>query len=54
MSHAKTKILKVAHDEEEGTIKLRWRVAGITSAKSFQPWKIKLWSLRQSVKDHVV
>ena len=51
-SHAKIGILKITHDEQEGTVKIRWRITGVRGAKAFfQPWKIKAWKVKDSVRE---
>lgn len=48
-SNAVIQLLKVTHDEEEGTVKIRWRMRGLRGMKIFTPWKIKIWNLKDSV-----
>jgi hypothetical protein len=51
-SYAKLEILKITHEEKDGTIKIRWRINGIRGMKSMiQPWKIKAWQVKESVKN---
>jgi hypothetical protein len=52
-SHAKLQLLKITHDEQEGTIKVRWRINGVRAAKTFfQPWKIKIWNVKETFKQN--
>jgi hypothetical protein len=48
-SNAVIQLLKVTHDEDEGTVKVRWRMRGLRGMKIFTPWKIKIWDLKDSV-----
>lgn len=44
-------ILKIGHDEDDGTIKIRWRLKGVRGSKMFtSPWKIKIWNISESIK----
>lgn len=50
-SYVKLELLKVTHDEKDGTIKVRWRINGVRGVKSMiQPWKIKVWEVKQTIK----
>ncbi|VVC24201.1 Hypothetical protein CINCED_3A004961 [Cinara cedri] len=47
-------ILKITKHPEDGTIKVRWRIKGITGMKVFLKfWKFKLWNLEQVIKENV-
>lgn len=49
-SNAVVQLLKVTHDEENGTVKIRWRMRGLRGMKILQPWKIRIWDLNESIK----
>lgn len=43
-AYVKFQILKITKHPEDGTIKVRWRITGISGLKAlFQFWKIRLW-----------
>lgn len=47
-------ILKITKHPEDGTIKIRWRIKGISGMKVFfKFWKFKLWNLEQVIKENV-
>lgn len=47
-------ILKITKHPEDGTIKLRWRIKGISGFKVFTKfWKFSLWNLEQVIKENV-
>jgi len=49
-SNAVIQILKITHDEDDGTVKIRWRLRGLRGMKILTPWKIKIWDLGESIK----
>lgn len=49
-SNAQINILKITNDEEDGTVKVRWRLRGIRGMKILTPWKLKVWNLKESMK----
>lgn len=47
-------ILKITKHPEDGTIKVRWRIKGISGMKVFMKfWKFRLWNLEQVIKENV-
>lgn len=47
-------ILKITKHPEDGTIKIRWRIKGISGMKVFMKfWKFRLWNLEQVIKENV-
>lgn len=47
-AYVKFEVLKITQHPEEGTVKVRWRIRGITALKvMFQFWKYKLWDWKQ-------
>jgi len=47
-------ILKITKHPEDGTIKVRWRIKGISGIKVFMKfWKFRLWNLEQVIKENV-
>ncbi|KAG7159948.1 hypothetical protein Hamer_G017389, partial [Homarus americanus] len=44
-AHVKFEILKITKHPEDGTVRVRWRIKGLSGLKAmFQFWKIKLWN----------
>ena len=53
LAYAKVQILKITHDEHEGSIKIRWRINGVRATRTFfQPWKIKVWKIKETIKEN--
>ena len=51
-SNTRVEILKITLDQNDGTVKIRWRVRGVKGYKAFlQPWKFKLWNMSQSIRN---
>lgn len=47
-------ILKMTKHPEDGTIKVRWRIKGISGMKVFfKFWKFRLWNVEQVIKENV-
>lgn len=47
-------ILKITKHPEDGTIKVRWRIKGISGMKIIvNLWKFKLWNLEQAIKENI-
>lgn len=47
-AYVRFEILKITQHPEEGTIKVRWRITGISGMKVFlQFWRYKLWQWRE-------
>jgi len=47
-------VLKITKHPEDGTIKVRWRIKGISGMKIFvNLWKFKLWNLEAAIKENV-
>lgn len=47
-AYVKFEIIKITMHPEENTVKIRWRVRGISGMKvMFQFWKYKLWQIRE-------
>ncbi|XP_055584955.1 uncharacterized protein C6orf136 homolog [Uranotaenia lowii] len=45
-------ILKITKHPEEGTVKIRWRVKGISAARvMFTFWRYKLWKLKEILNE---
>ncbi|CAH0389906.1 unnamed protein product [Bemisia tabaci] len=50
-SYVKFYVLKMTSHPEEGCIKVRWRIAGITTFKTyFQFWKLKFWKFKEMLE----
>ena len=46
----KVDLLKVTYDENEGYVKVRWRINAISGLKAMlKPWRIKVWKLKDSL-----
>lgn len=53
-AYVKFDILKITKHPEDGTIKVRWRIKGISGMKVFfKFWKFRLWDLEKVIKDNV-
>ena len=52
-SNAVIEILKITHDERDGTVKIRWRLKGYRGFKSMfvLPWKINPLDVGKSIKN---
>lgn len=47
-AYVRFEILKITQHPEEGTIKVRWRISGISGMKVlFQFWRFKLWQWKE-------
>ncbi|KAL1502760.1 hypothetical protein ABEB36_007859 [Hypothenemus hampei] len=45
-------ILKITQHPEDGTVRVRWRITGISTLKVIiQFWKVKLWKYKESSQD---
>lgn len=52
-AYVKFEILKITSHPEDGTVKVRWRIRGISGMKVFlQFWKFKLWKMKELFDDH--
>ena len=51
-AYVKFEILKITAHPEDSTIKVRWRICGISGLKvMLQFWKYKLWDLKKAFDD---
>lgn len=51
-AYVKFEILKITKHTEDHTIRIRWRVRGISGLKvMFQFWKYKVWQMKEILKD---
>lgn len=51
-AYVKLEVMKITAHPEDSTIKMRWRVRGISGLKIFFTfWKYKLWDMKQVFKD---
>ncbi|KAH8405756.1 hypothetical protein KR215_008303 [Drosophila sulfurigaster] len=51
-AYVKFEVLKITKHPEDETIRIRWRVRGISGLKvMFQFWKYKVWQLKEVLKD---
>ncbi|ALC42631.1 CG16787 [Drosophila busckii] len=51
-AYVKFEILKITQHPEDYTVRIRWRVKGISGLKvMFQFWKYKIWQLKEVLKD---
>ncbi|KAH8398221.1 hypothetical protein KR222_003227 [Zaprionus bogoriensis] len=51
-AYVKFEILKITKHTEDYTVRIRWRVRGISGLKvMFQFWKYKVWQLKEVLKD---
>lgn len=52
-AYVKFDILKITKHPEDGTIKIRWRIKGISGFKVFMKfWKFRLWGLEEVIKEN--
>ncbi|XP_019888780.1 uncharacterized protein C6orf136 homolog isoform X2 [Ooceraea biroi] len=53
-AYVKCDIVKITMHPEDGTIKVRWRIRGVTGFRMFFSfWKYKIWKIRDAIdKDH--
>lgn len=48
-------IIKITQHEDDATIKLRWRIRGMSSTRVFFGfWRIKLWEAKTGLDQHEV
>lgn len=51
-AYVKFEIIKITMHPDENTVKIRWRVRGISGMKvMFQFWKYKLWQIREMFEE---
>ncbi|XP_017070494.1 uncharacterized protein C6orf136 homolog [Drosophila eugracilis] len=51
-AYVKFEVLKITKHQDDYTVRIRWRVRGISGLKvMFQFWKYKLWQLKEVLKD---
>lgn len=49
-SHVKLEILKITQHPEDGTVRVRWRIVGVSGLKTlFMFWKFVLWKWKKTV-----
>lgn len=54
-AYIKLNVLKITIDPEDDTIKVRWRISGITGLKAlFTLWRFKLWKMKEALNDSEV
>lgn len=52
-AYVKLEILKITKHEEDSTIRIRWRIRGISGLKvMLMFWKFKVWKLRDQIQQH--
>lgn len=53
-AYVKFEVLKITKHPEDGTLKVRWRINGISGMKVFfKFWKFKLWNFEQIIKENI-
>ncbi|XP_033252332.1 uncharacterized protein C6orf136 homolog [Drosophila miranda] len=51
-AYVKFEVLKITKHPDDYTVRIRWRVRGISGLKvMFQFWKYKVWQLKEVLKD---
>ncbi|EDX08472.1 GD24989 [Drosophila simulans] len=51
-AYVKFEVLKITKHQDDYTVRIRWRVRGISGLKvMFQFWKYKIWQLKEVLKD---
>lgn len=54
-AYIKLNVLKITIDPEDDTIKVRWRISGVTGLKAlFTLWRFKLWKMKEALNDSEV
>ncbi|XP_050460085.1 uncharacterized protein LOC126855982 isoform X1 [Cataglyphis hispanica] len=49
-AHVKLQILKITMHNDDGTVKIRWRIRGVTGWKVFAMfWKYKFWKIQDAI-----
>lgn len=52
-AYVKFEVLKITSHPEDSTVKVRWRIRGISGMKVFlQFWKFRLWEMKKLYDDH--
>jgi hypothetical protein len=50
-AHVKLDIIKITMHPEDATVKVRWRIRGITGLKMFFSfWKYKVWKIQEAIE----
>lgn len=50
-AHVKFEIIKITMHTEDATVKVRWRIIGISSLKMLSLfWKYKIWNIQESIE----
>lgn len=51
-AYVKFEIIKITKNDEDSTVRIRWRIRGISAMKvMFTFWKYKLWKLKEVFDD---
>lgn len=53
-AYVKLDIIKITMHTEDATVKVRWRIRGVTSLKMIRIfWKYKIWKIQEAIdRDH--
>ncbi|XP_066149305.1 uncharacterized protein C6orf136 [Euwallacea fornicatus] len=52
-AYVKFDILKITQHPEDGTVRIRWRIVGVSGFKVMvQFWKYKLWKMKKTIKEN--
>lgn len=49
-AHVRLQVIKITMHSDDGTVKIRWRIRGVTGWKVFSMfWKYKFWKIQDSI-----
>lgn len=52
-AYVKFDIVKITMHTEDATVKVRWRIRGITSMQMIKVlWKYKIWNINEAIKEN--
>ncbi|XP_072758483.1 uncharacterized protein [Anoplolepis gracilipes] len=52
-AHVKLQVLKITMHSDDGTVKIRWRIRGVTGWKVFSMfWKYKIWKIQDTIESN--
>ena len=51
-AYVKMEILRITMHTQDNTVRVRWRIVGITGLRVFLTfWKFKVWKIKESLKN---
>lgn len=49
-AHVKLQVIKITMHSDDGTVKIRWRIRGVSGWKVFYMfWRYKFWKIQDSI-----